>query len=69
MAKQQMDFTLSREQVAAIVTANVLNAMIDCTRFDAKVVVDSRGAALVTVTRKRARKAKAPKVAAVKAAA
>ena len=57
MAKQAMDFTLSETQVAAIVSEHVLNAMIDRTRFDAKIKLDVDGA-LVTVTRKRVRKPK-----------
>ncbi len=59
MAKSQMDFTLSPEQVAGIVLAHVLASMIDRTRCDAKVRLESN-CAMVTVTRKRApRKAKA----------
>lgn len=58
MAQAKMDFSLSPEQVADIVRAHVLNAMIDCTRNDAQVTLSSDGA-LVTVTRKRVRKSKA----------
>ncbi len=61
MAKSQMDFTLSPEQVRAIIASHVQTSMIDGARYAASVSmrVDQDGV-LVTVTRKRApRKAKA----------
>lgn len=68
MAKQQFTFTLSNAQVRGAILERVAN-MVDASAYDLAVGLADGITVTVTATKRRARKAKAPKVAAVPKAA
>jgi hypothetical protein len=68
MAKQQFNFSLSASQLTQACEAYVAG-MVDPEAYDIEASVKQGSHVMVKATKRRARKAKAPKVAAVKAAA